>query len=218
MSNRKKVEKYILDNIGELEEKGTYNVEVYKDLFKRLTDSEFHDMMVHMRDGDMMVSVINKHTEPIATFPHIYKILEKKGIKVFHNLTTEMGDSTSVSNIKTQVLLLPNRRTKQVVLKGLSVPKHGKTRDVLTGTTTGESNSGKLIFEEVKILNGLGLENTIYELYNVRGGDKNAEAAFMKFADTQTPELKHVKGYAGGVQSTKTLRWMLAAGHIKLEV
>ena len=217
-NKRKKVEQYILKNIAELEEKGTYNVEVYKDLFKRLTDAEFHSMMEQMRDGTMMVSLISPHSKPVVTFPHAYKLVEKNGMKVFHHLTIEMGDSVTVSPIQTQVFLLPNRRTRQVLLKGISVPKNGKTRDTQTGTVTGASSSGKLIFEEVKILNGLGLESTIYELYNVRGGDKTAESAMMKYADTGSPELKYIKGHAGGVQSTKTLRWMLATGHIKLEV
>jgi hypothetical protein len=215
--NRKGVEEYLISLMDELDSSGR-NTTIYKDLFKRLSNDEFDNMMNKIRDGEMRVSVIVNNTVDAINFENNKKILKRMGVKLFNNLVIDGPDGKYRSRVTANCLLMPDRRVKQTISKSMSVGKDTKTRDVLTGTVAGKSSAGKKTLEEIKIMEALGLHDTITELYTVKGGDKGAENALVNESEYGIPELSSIMKSRTGVQSRKTLQWYLAGAHIKLTI
>lgn len=214
---RKKAEKSILDIVSDIDKSGI-NTDIYKKLFKKLTDEQFDNILLAMHNKEMYISIVTPPFSDVKpTYENNVKVLKSLGKKYFHKLTYTTDKMSTQSDIETLVFDVPIRRLAQLLTKNISVSEHNRVRNSMTGTVTGVSKSSKLSLDEVKILNGLGLKETINELFNVRGGDIGAERALTRYIELgQVPDLYEVAKFSTGVESTKSLKYLLLGAHIKL--
>jgi len=213
MSKRTKTEDYIVKNIRDIA--GDENAELYIKRFKELNDKEFDDFMVGLRDGRKVISII----APIGSNNDISV---KKNLSLAKNFGFKFLDRIVINGeIKYSpdpeflTLRLPFRRTAQLLKKKVSVPKHNKVKDLLTGQVTGDSASSKLTLPETQILLGLGLEESTTELLKYRGGDLGGGNAMetMLF-NNGTVRQDVIENYSTGTESSKTLKAYFNGMHI----
>lgn len=217
MPNRAKAEAFILQLVQEIEPTG-YNKQQYTKIFKEMSDKTFHNYMQGLRDGTMTL-VLFKPLYQAKGFSveNNLKVSEKYGLKAFERLryTSNPDEPDYISPIESMILDLPWRKQSQTWSKKVSVPDNNKTVDQLTYQPTGASKGSKFSYPEWQVLNGMGLENTIQELSQMRGGDRGGFAAynamFMRYGNAN---LKTLQQFTTGVESTKTLKTYLACMHI----
>lgn len=220
MKNRKKVEEYILKYIYEIT-KDDHNVNLYKNTFKEMNDREFHKLMEDLKSGKQILSiVVPNYGKAKLDVDRNLKIGKQLGVEFFQRVYMESSDG-SVEYLSPQEFLvydLPARRTAQHLLKGIRTPDNNRKRDAITGQVINDSQSAKISYPELLILNGLNLPKTMKELMSIRGGDAgamNALEAFISKYGSVTQE--NLEGFANGTGSTNTLKAFFKAAHLKLD-
>lgn len=219
MKNRHKAEAFILDIINSLSP-GNLNVEVYKRLFKSMTDDDFDKYMDDLKNERKYLVFIapnfGKHSISVE------RNLEIAEQKLNHDFFQQVwfgqkGDIPAyLSPEKYLIIDLPLRRASQLLTKKISVPEHNRTVDFLTGQPTGDSKGSKISAPELKILATMDIDNAILELIKYRGGDKRGYAALNGMMTRNgTANLSVLKNFADGVGSTKTLKSYLTAMHLR---
>jgi hypothetical protein len=113
------------------------------------------------------------------------------------------------------VLDLPWRRQAQVGLLGISVPTHHNTVDNRTGAVTGDSASAKISGAEANLYQAMGMQQTLYELLNVRGGDDGSRRAMeAEISRTGSASISSIEKFSTGVGVVSAMRNMLMAMHL----
>lgn len=217
MANRKAAEAFILKIMAEIEPSG-YNVEQYKKWFKATSDKAFDTYMRGLRDKSKYLVFFKPAYEAKGmSIETITKTAEKYGLKLFEKLvyTNNPDEPDHMTSIEYLVVDLPYRRQSQTLMKKVSVPDNNKVVDQLTYQPTGPSKGSKISYPELQVLIGMGMDNTISELMQYRGGDKGGfnayNAMFMRYG---TANLKTLEPYRTGVESTKSVRTFLRCMHI----
>ncbi|WP_201285368.1 hypothetical protein, partial [Klebsiella pneumoniae] len=72
------------------------------------------------------------------------------------------------------VIDVPLRRQVQLLQSKATIPENNKHIDDLSGQSTGPSKGSKISFPELQVLFAQGLDSTITELIQFRGGDAKA--------------------------------------------
>lgn len=216
---RKKVEKFILDYIGKIVS-GDDNVNLYKNLFKSMSDKEFHQFMLDLRDKKKTLSIIvpNGDKKNTVSLEKNLKIAKELGLELFQQLkvTNQKDAPDYITPHKYLILKLPLRRAAQLLSKGISVPDNSKITDRLTGQVTAGSRSGKITYPEIQVLLGLGMKATLRELLKLRGGDLgSANAMNQSLTKIGKVNQGEIDRYSTGVVSTKTLKAYFNAIHVK---
>lgn len=219
MGKRKQVEKYIIDMITELT--GTdFNKKLYIDLFKKMNDKEFHEFMLKLKDGDIL-NIIVPHDKGSTniTIEKNFKLYKKLGEDFFKHIVYESSDP-SKPNIKSKYkfynLLLPFRRTKQTSDKGLAVAKDDKQTDAATGQVINDSRTTKLNFQELQILNGMGLKDSASELFSDRGGSTSGRVLKQMLMRYGKVSKEILKNYDKDILSNNTLKSYFNGMHLKI--
>lgn len=216
---RKTVEDFIIKYIGKIVT-GDQNVNLYREMFKRMNDKDFDQFMIDLRDGKKHLTIIipNGMKEIKTDLQNNMKIAKELGFEFYQRLQIT-GSKTMPDYItpnKYLVVKLPVKRASQLLSKKISIPKDNKSRDLLTGQVTGDSRAAKLTNPEVQILLGLGLESSIKELMKFRGGDLGAGTALnndlMRYGRGSQANSANM---STGVVSTKTLKQFFQAMHIR---
>lgn len=216
---RKTIEDFIIKYIGKIAT-GEHNVNLYRELFRRMNNEEFKKFMEDLRDGKKHLTIIipNGMKEIKTDMGNNMKIAKELGFEFYQRL--KITGSSSIPDYITPnkylVIKLPVKRASQLLSKKISIPRDNKSRDLLTGQVTGDSKAAKLTNPEVQILLGLGLENSIKELMKFRGGDLGAGTAMnndiIRYGQaSQQMAARH----STGVVSTKTLKQFFQAMHIR---
>ena len=216
---RKAVEDFIIGYIKRIVT-GDQNVNLYRDMFHRMDDTEFKQFMEDLRDSKKHLSIIIPNgMKGIKTdIKNNMKIAKELGFDFYQRLKIT-GSGTVPDYItpnKYLVIKLPVKRASQLLSKKVSIPKDNKARDLLTGQVTGDSRAAKLTTPEVQILLGLGLDSSIKEIMKFRGGDLGAGTALnndiMRYG---TGSQSNASQQSTGVVSTKTLKQYFQAMHIR---
>lgn len=217
MPNRSKAEAFIFQFLKDIEPTG-YNVEQYKTVFKEMSDKDFDTYMRGLRDGTKFLVIFRPmYKAGGLTVENNLEIAKKYGLEFFENLVyTNTPDGIDYkAPVKTLVVDLPYRRQSQTLFKKISIPDNNKVIDELTHQPTGDSRGAKISYPELQVLVGMGLDNTVSELIQYRGGDKNGfnayNAMFMRYGNAN---LRTLSEYSSGVESTKTLKTYLTACHL----
>lgn len=218
MSNRKKAEAFILQFLKDIEPTG-YNVEQYNEIFKNLSDKDFDIWMKGIQSGDQSIVFFKPmYKAKGVTVENNLKIGAKYGVEFFERLLIE-NDPNKPDHMtpnKYLVIDLPLRRQSQTLYKKISLPDDNKTVDELTYQPTGASKGAKISYPELQVLMGMGLDKTITELTQFRGGDKGGFNAYNSMMGRYgSVDLKALSSYSTGVESTKTLKTYLLAMHIQ---
>lgn len=208
--NRKETTKFILDNMSI----SKYTHDILTTFFKNMSDGEFHEFMVKLKNGKHNLSFVIPHEETV-TEEMIFDLADKLDVKLFQKLTFHEQGMTHTPVIPYMVIIVPAKRAAQTQDKKSSV-SHGNKIDSLTGQVTGDSRSAKITMPEILIHAGFGIEKPIEELMNSRGGDLGlGNAMDVSLFNNGSVSLKNIQPHSTKVVSTKSLKAYLLASHIK---
>lgn len=218
MSKRQQAQNFIITYVEKIAP-GTENGNIYRKIFGAMTDKDFDTFMKDLESGAKRLAIIspNFSKSRLSTKRNL-AIAEELGHQFFQHLWIEgKGDVPSyLTPNKYLVMDLTVRRASQLLTKKISVPKHNRVVDALTGQVTGDSKGAKISYPELQVCAAMGLENTMVELMKYRGGDVRGRAALTgilsKYGVVNQATLAN---YASGVESTSTLRTYLTACHLK---
>lgn len=217
MKNRKAAEDFILEYIDKIipDKK---NKEIYQNMFAKMSDDDFDKFMMKIKNKEITLAVISPNfgSVKLSTERNL-KIAKELNHNFFQRIWIEgTGDRPSyLTPIPYMVLDLPLRRQAQLLIKKISIPEDNKTVDNLTGQPTGSSKGSKISYPEIQVLAAMGLDNSLLELLKFRGGDMKGFIAMNKsINNTGGVSLNSIERFAGGVESTKTLKSFLTAMHL----
>lgn len=218
MSNRKKAEAFILQFFKDIEPTG-YNVEQYTEILARMSDKDFDVYMKGIQSGKQSLVLFKPmYKAKGVTVENNLKIAAKYNVEFFERLKIE-NDPDKPDHLtpnKYLVIDLPFRRQSQTLYKKISLPDDNRTIDELTYQPTGASKGAKISYPELQGLLGMGLDKTITELTQYRGGDKGGFNAYNSMIGRYgSVDLKTLSTYSTGVESTKTLKTYLLSMHIQ---
>lgn len=218
MSNRAKVEKYIIDSINEIIGDNS-NEELYRTMFKNMSDKDFDKFIKDLDSQEkyLVVIVPNMGKTKLSVERNL-KIAKKIGVEFFQRIWFNQDNSQEkfLSPIPYLVFDLPIRRQSQLLDKKMSIPEDQNSVDIFTNQPAGKSKGGKVAYTELQVLTALGLDNCIIELIKMRGGDEGGYRALNKsLKENGSVNLNAIKQYATGVQSTRTLKTFLTGAHLQ---
>lgn len=215
---RKEAESFILTYLKKITGSDE-NPEIYKKIFAAMNDKDFEQFIKDLESGEKFLVVIvpnfGKASLDVERNLAIAKDLKHE---FFQKLVIEgQGDiPTYLTPIPYLVVDLPVRRASQLLIKKISVPKHNKVIDSLTGQPTGESKGAKISYPELQVAAAMGLENCMVELMKYRGGDVRGGAALNGMISRYgRANLRTLSQFASGVESTATLKTFLTAAHLR---
>lgn len=217
IKKRKQVEDTILTYVKKITN-DERNVNLYKDLFKRLSNDEFDNWMLDLKNRKTTLSVIapNGEDNGISKENNI-KVAKELGYDFFQHLTITKKDGTKYTTpIKFFIVKLPIRRFQQILSKGRLVVTNTKKVDMLTGQVTSDSRCSKITLPELNVLTSLGLNYTARELMKIRGGDLGASRALDNQLVTQgTASQTEIEKYSTTTLSVQSLKAYLLGLHIR---
>lgn len=217
--NRKKAEAFIFEFLNDIDKSG-YNTEQYKEIFKKMSDKDFHEYMVGMRDGEKTLVLFTPllKSKDITTENNL-KVAKKYNIPMFEQLKiTGSKEPDHITSQKFLLLDLPIRRQSQNLVKKISVPDDNRVVDQITGQPTGDSKGSSLSQPELGVLNSMGLHQSIEEMFRFRGGDKGGFRAYnASLEQLGSVSLKAISPFITGVESTKAVKNYLKAAHLNLK-
>lgn len=215
---RRQVEDYILKYISKIVS-GDYNTKLYRDLFNSMSDKEFDEYMVKLKNKEITLSVIipNGSKEITTDINNNIKIGKELGFDFFQPLHFgKDGDLPAYTTPnKYMVMKLPIKRAAQLLDKKISIAKDSNEISSLTGQVSGESKASKLSGPEIQVLIGIGCNNSLVELLKIRGGDLGAGNAMEQMLiQSGHASQENVNRFSTGVKSTETLRNYFIGAHI----
>jgi hypothetical protein len=213
---RSKVEALVLEAIT-LQDPSGYNRKVYEDFFKNLSDTDFDNWMIALRD--------NEHAKMTLLVPPLTVVISTEAcfatarfldVKILERL--RLWDAVNQRYCLTPheyyVLKLPVRRLKQYLLDGLSVPDSDKRLNPLTDQVAKPDKGSAISFPQAQMIAEKGLVTTLHELMTIRGGDVEAYAKFKsEIEETGSSDTAVMHG-TSGVKSVQTMRTFLQAMHL----
>lgn len=215
---RRQVEDYILKYITKIVS-GDHNLKLYKDLFDRMTDKEFHEYMVKLKNKEITLSIIvpNGSKDIKVDINNNIKIAKELGFSFFQNI--HFGKDNDNPGYTTpneyMVIKLPVKRAAQLLDKKISIARDPNDVSSLTGQVLGDSRSSKMSGPEIQVLIGVGCKKSLIELLKIRGGDLGAGNAMEQMLiQTGNARQEDVIRYSTGVKSTDTLRNYFIGAHI----
>jgi len=222
MGNRIATEKLILDYIKKIT-KDDFNVNLYKNLFKSLDKKGFDDFMLKLKDGDILNVIVPVGIQDSKiTIDNNAKISKELGLPFHQFLDIENKNNSNIPTIgtkfKTYVQIMPFRRAKQTVEKGVSISEDSKHIDLLTGQPSGISASSKISNAETQILIGMGLSSTAKELLVDRADADRSNillTGIKKYGNIPNDVLDK---YGDTTRTSKTLKEYLSGMHLKIDL
>lgn len=216
--NRKPAETFILEYIEKIMP-GSENTQIYKDMFATMTDEQFEEFITNIKEGksNLAITAPNNHKFSL-NLDRNFKIADELGHNFFQRIWIHSDGQrpTYLTPVPYMVVKLPLRRQAQLLVKKISIPEDNKSVDDLTGQPTGKSKGSKISYPEAQVLAALGLDSSLNELMKYRGGDlKGFDAMNRLIARNGEVQLDALEPYASGVESTKTLKTILTAMHLK---
>lgn len=215
---RKLVEAFIIQYVEKIAP-GIGNKEIYQDFFSTLDDEGFDSYMSKLEKGEVKLPIFIPNSKAkVVTIDNNLKLAKELGHEFFTRLFISNKNNLPdhLTPVKYLVVDLPYRRASQTISKKIKIPKNNLVIDSLSGQATGTSKGAKISYPELLILASMGLDNTIGELMNIRGGDNKAFLAYNTFIDRYGKvSLNSLEQYSSAVKSTTTLKTFLTAMHIR---
>lgn len=191
MSKRKQVTDFIVKAINDIIPAYKENGVMLRDMLESLSDKEFDQYIRGFRNkpgGD--------YTKPRSIIPYYLPNLSKHRLNIerLFDLHEKIGRPATQRLIMSDALtgmeyltpheypivVLPVRRQSQTIAKKSSIPSGRQPIDELTHQPIQTSKGASLTQPEIGSLAARGLDSTLYELLNVRGGNETARREFRK--------------------------------------
>lgn len=215
---RSEAQTFILKYISKIT-RSEENVEIYKKLFAAMSDEDFDVFMNDLESGKKFLVLIMPNFSKVSIdVENNLAVAKELGHDFFQKVWIEGKEDTPtyLTPIPYMVVDLPVRRASQLLIKKISVPKHNKVIDSLTGQPTGESKGAKISYPELQVAAAMGLDNCMIELMKYRGGDAKGGAALNGMISRHgRANLKTLSQFSSGVESTNTLRTFLNSAHLR---
>jgi len=217
MANRKAAEAAVVKYLKALEG-GDVNANLYKALFKTMSDEEFERWIAALDAGTETIHLIIPNASDIKLdINRTLAVGEELGVKFFEQLwlTDPETGETYLTPLPYMVLDVAMRRQSQHLIKKQSIPEDDRITDHLSGQVTGDSKGGKISLPELLLIESKGLETSLLELIKVRGGDDEALAAMKEaIRQTGTFNVEAIQALGSKPTATKTLRALLLSVHL----
>lgn len=218
MTKRKEAEAFIISYVEKITP-NTENGNIYRNIFKAMNDKDFDAFITDIETGKKNIAVIVPNfSKAKLSVERNLQIAKELGHNFFQRIWIEgKGDLPTYLTPNPYLIFdLPVRRASQLLTKKISVPKHNRVIDALTGQPTGESKGAKISYPELQVCAAMGLDNTMVELMKYRGGDARGHAALNGMLSRYGQANQNtLSGYASGVESTRTVKTFLLAAHLK---
>ncbi len=217
MSNRKKAEKWFIDQISKLDP-DSKNIAMYKEYFATLSDKQFDNLMKDLKEETKVLPYfVSNLGDQIMDIKKILALADEIGIDFFQRIwiTDHKTGTRYLTPEKYLVIDVPVRRQQQHLVKGKSTVENSKYTDPLTGQATGISRSSRLSLPEIMILESSGHVSAIEEFIKVRGGDNAAYREARRLTmEKGGYNLEEIEALGTRPTSTETLRAFLFGMHI----
>lgn len=182
MSKRKQATEKAIELLSKF---AGYNesVQEIERMLNELTDEQFEEYMQKLYNEQEILPYIAPNLNNIGiNSKRNIEIAEEIGHDFFERLwlTDSSTGQTYLTPIKYMVVDLPLKRLQQHLEKKLKVAEDDRHIDDRTGTVAlgSESKGSSLSFPELQVLYSQGLDRTIEELFQVRGGDEKSYREF----------------------------------------
>lgn len=190
----KKKKQLIIDyicSVCDIMDPSKLNSKRYHRLLDSMNDKEFDQWMNYVKEGKWKIHIVAPNLVVILKNENSLKAADKVKCKLFHRLwmTDDSTGRQYLTDNEYLVLNLPVRRQQQFLDEKMSVPDNDKQIDGMTGQVTGDSKSSAVTNPEIQILAARGLDATLEEFVNVRGGNIAAYSDFKRQAE-ETGEIK----------------------------
>ncbi len=214
MSNRKQVEKFIIDTLYEIlpiPETKT----IYETRFAKMNDKAFEAFLVEASSKGLRLIVP----------PGLdVKLDEKRNIAIakrlgheFNQLITMVDDDSGVeyeNPVPHLIVKLGVRRLIQTIEHKRSVPTNLAHIDERTGQATGPSKGSRISFPEINILQAQGASDASVEFLKTRGGDTQAFNLFNRaIIQRGGVSQEYINNANTRPKATKVLETILLAMH-----
>ena len=211
--NRAAAEKVALAGLEQILPGGP-NSELYKAMFKRMSDKDFDEWIEALEKGELRLAVVAPiFNKAKLDIDRNLALGEKWGVAFFERLWINPGNGLPkyLTPHKYMILEVMDRRQAQILIDKISIPKNNDAVDDLSGQPSGPlSKGGKLTYPESQILKGYGLDNTLTEVLNVRGGNVDSFREFQRqFEEKGSVDLEDLPLDETEVESRVTQRIFL---------
>ena len=187
-SNIAQKKKKILDFICKLcdtMEPSGLNSKRYRQIIGQMNDKEFDQFMNYMKEGKWQLHLVAPNMIVNLQNEDLLKACDLIGLDLFQRVW--MYDRATgrkyLTDNKYMFVKLPIRRQQQFLDEKISVPDNDRTIDGLTGQVTGDSRSCSITNPEIQILAARGLDKTMQELVNIRGGNIHGYSEFRRMLE-----------------------------------
>ena len=171
---RQDVTNYICDIYDKIDPSKT-NSKIFRGVVDKMSDKEFDQFMNYIKEGKYQLHIIAPNLKINLKNEDILKAADAVGCQLFHRFWVD-DPSTGrkfLTDNEYLVIQVPIRRQQQFLDEKIAVPDHDRTIDGMTGQVTGDSRNCSVTNPEIQILAARGLNNTLQEFINVRGGNIN---------------------------------------------
>ena len=205
---RKDAEEGFLSYLDELAP-GTQNRIIYEDIFKSLSDKDFHKLYLRIRDEEFILPVYFENMNDEVDIERVMDIGERLGYNWFQRLrvTDHITGDVDLTPKEYPVFYLFGRRQIQHLRDKIALPSTDAKRNHLTGQATGESKGASITAPELQVLDDKGLSFTIEEMIKNRGGDDEAYLETLRsLEETGKTSLQATRNLGSKPQASETLR------------
>ena len=162
----------------------------YHKLLDNMSAKDFNQWMTYVREGKWLLHIVVPNMVISLRNENLLKAADALNLNLFHRIW--MVDANTGRKFLTDnaylVLPEPIRRQQQFLKEKSSYPADDKHIDGMTGQVTGESKATQITNPEINILAFRGLDVTLEEMVNIRGGNMVAYGEFKKQAE-ETGEI-----------------------------
>lgn len=161
------------------------NSKRYHNMLDHMSAAEFDKWMHYVKEGKWQIHITAPNITNNLSTTNLLKAADAAKCKLFHKLwmTDDATGQKYLTDSEFLVLNLPIRRQQQFLDEKMSVPDNDRKIDGMTGQVTGDSRSSSITNPEINILAARGLDATLKELVNVRGGNIAAYSEFRRQAE-----------------------------------
>ena len=181
---KKKILDFICKLCDTMEPSGL-NSKRYRQIIGNMNDKEFDQFMNYMKEGKWQLHIVAPNMIVNLQNEDLLKACDMIGLDLFQKVW--MYDRATgrkfLTDNKYMFVKLPIRRQQQFLDEKISVPDNDRTIDGLTGQVTGDSRSCSITNPEIQILAARGLDKTLKELVNVRGGNIHGYSEFRRMLE-----------------------------------
>ena len=181
---KKKILDFICKLCDTMEPSGL-NSKRYRRIIGQMNDKEFDQFMNYMKEGKWQLHLVAPNMIVNLQNEDLLKACDLIGLDLFQRVW--MYDRATgrkyLTDNKYMFVKLPIRRQQQFLDEKISVPDNDRTIDGLTGQVTGDSRACSITNPEIQILAARGLDKTMQELVNVRGGNIHGYSEFRRMLE-----------------------------------